>query len=117
MKRANSPLREESYRRGLNFVFNFLLIPVWGPNGAAVATFISYFVVYIIRAMNTQRYIPFQLHNDKMVLNTLLLAIQAAALLSEAPYWILVQSAAILLIVAFNARPIWIGVKKILRAA
>lgn len=101
----------------LNFVFNFLLIPVWGPNGAAVATFISYFVVYIIRAVNTQRYLPFQLHNDKMVLNTLLLALQAAAMLSEMPYWMLVQGAAILLIVAFNARPIRIGVKKILRAA
>jgi len=100
----------------LNVGFNLLLIPLWGPNGAAVATFISYFVVYIIRAINTQKYIRFDLHNGKMIINTLLLTLQTIAMLTEMPGWIFVQIGCIAGIFIINARPIIVGVKKILRA-
>ncbi|MBO5671275.1 MAG: polysaccharide biosynthesis C-terminal domain-containing protein, partial [Clostridia bacterium] len=44
----------------INIILNLLLIPTpLGVNGAAIATFASYFIVFIIRAINTQKYIRF----------------------------------------------------------
>ena len=39
----------------LNLVLNWFLIPTYGAQGAAFATFISYLVVFIIRAIDTDR--------------------------------------------------------------
>ena len=41
----------------LNIVLNILLIPHWGPYGAAIATALSYVVIYIYRAIDTHKYI------------------------------------------------------------
>lgn len=39
-----------------NIILNFILIPVIGINGAAIATCISYFVIFIYRVIDTQKY-------------------------------------------------------------
>lgn len=45
----------------LNIVMNFVLIPVIHMYGAAIATSISYIVIYIIRRSNSQKIIPLEL--------------------------------------------------------
>lgn len=40
-----------------NIVLNFILIPVVGINGAAIATCVSYFVVFVYRIIDTRKYI------------------------------------------------------------
>ena len=97
----------------INIVLNLILIPVWGANGAAIATFFCYFVVFIIRAVNTQKYIRFNLHTVKLTLNTLIVAFQSFAMIFEIPGWIVIQCAAILAIVIINAKPIYMGVMKV----
>ena len=97
----------------INIVLNLLLIPVWGANGAALATFACYFVVFIIRALNTRKYIRFNLHPIKLTLNTIIVALQSAAMIFEVKGWILVQCSAILAIVIINAKPIYMGVMKV----
>ena len=45
---------------GINVILNLILIPTkLGAIGAAIATFFSYFVVFIIRARDTRRFIRF----------------------------------------------------------
>lgn len=43
-----------------NIVGNALLIPVWGAIGAAVATFFSYLVIFIARAIHSQKLLRIQ---------------------------------------------------------
>ena len=97
----------------VNIILNLLLIPVWGANGAALATFACYFVVFIIRALNARKYIRFDLHPIKLTLNTVIVALQSAAMIFQVKGWILIQCAAILAIVIINAKPIYMGVMKV----
>lgn len=100
----------------VNLVLNFILIPTsLGAIGAALATFFSYFVVFIIRAINTRRYIPFDLHIPKLVINTVIIGIQIAFINFELPLWIPVQIAGIAAIAFINIKPILDGVLKLLK--
>ena len=99
----------------VNLVLNFLLIPIWGAQGAALATFACYLVVFIIRACNTQRYIRFDLHPLKLTFNTVLMGVQCALMLIEPPLWWLWQAGIVAAIFAINAGPILRGIMQILR--
>lgn len=100
----------------VNIALNLVLIPtVLGANGAALATFLSYFVVFIIRAANTRKMIRFNLHTSKLIVNTVIIAVQTAFMVLELPLWWVVQIGATLSIFVINANPILGGVKKLLR--
>ena len=71
----------------LNLLLNALLIPKFGVNGATVATFLSYLLVFCLRAVNTRRYIPFDLHLPRLLLNTGLLVVQAVIMLCAPVWW------------------------------
>ncbi len=90
----------------INVALNFILIPDHGAMGAAVATFISYLAVYVIRAYNTKRYVRFNLHSVKLVLNTILLFIEMALLYSGVRYSKLACVGVMILIILFNIKGI-----------
>ncbi len=100
----------------VNVALNLILIPTaLGANGAALATFLSYFVVFIIRAINTRKFIKFDLHTAKLILNTVIIAAQTVFMIWELPLWIPVQAVGVVLIFVINARPILAGIMKLLR--
>ena len=99
----------------LNCVLNFILIPTMGVNGAAIATLASYLVVFIIRAVNSRRYIRFNLHPVKLTVNTLLACVQAYFMVLEEAFWVPVQIVVLLLIFILNAKPILVGIARVLR--
>ncbi len=45
-----------------NIVFNVAMIPIWGAYGAAIATLISYVVVYIVRYFHVNKIFRFEKH-------------------------------------------------------
>ncbi len=98
----------------LNILLNALLIGPLGPNGAGIATFASYFVVFIIRAINTRKYIRFDLHPVKLTVNTLLIALQTVFMVLELPFWIPVVIIVAVAIFAINAKAILRGVAQVL---
>lgn len=57
----------------LNFAFNIILIKIFGIQGAVIATLISYLVCYLIRIVDTRRYIYFRVSHSKTFINTALL--------------------------------------------
>ena len=57
----------------LNIVLNILLIPTWGAMGASLATFTSYFVVFVIRAVTMHKFIPFKMYPVRLILNTVMI--------------------------------------------
>lgn len=77
---------------GINLVLNFLLIPSrLGVQGAAIATVISYLVVFVVRAVNSQKFIKYKLYSGYIVLNTVIILIQTLVMLLEIKFWILIQ--------------------------
>jgi len=100
----------------INVLFNLLLIPTaLGATGAALATFISYFAVFIIRAVNTRKFIKFDLHTAKLWANTAIIGLQTLFIVCAFPGWIAVQVIGIAVIFALNAKPILKGAMRLLR--
>lgn len=87
----------------VNILLNLMLIPSpLGIYGAALATFFSYFLVFLVRAKNARRWIPFRLFKKSMLLNTAILLIQIAFISFEWRGWEWVQCAALLLLLIVN---------------
>lgn len=59
----------------LNILINALLIPIIGCHGAALATFTSFFTVFVIRAVDTRKIVFMNVKPRKMATNTICLLI------------------------------------------
>lgn len=58
----------------INLILNFLLIPIIGVMGAAIATCISYICVYVFRIFDTRKYLKYRvLDKEKIICISLLL--------------------------------------------
>jgi O-antigen/teichoic acid export membrane protein len=98
----------------LNIVLNLVLIPSpLGVQGAAVATFSSYFVVFLIRAVSARRLIPFRLFARSVVAGSLILAAQTAFIVFQLPLWQLAQISAIAFALFLCRRPLLLGLSKL----
>ena len=61
----------------VNVILSFILISYFGVNGAAFAMFASYFVVFLLRAYDTKRFIHMRVGGLRLTVNTILLLGQA----------------------------------------
>ena len=87
----------------INIALNLLLIPSpLGVQGAAIATFLSYFAVFLIRAVNSRKYIPYKLYGGHISVNTVLITVQIVFSVLQLPFWIPVQAVCLLLLAAVN---------------
>jgi O-antigen/teichoic acid export membrane protein len=98
----------------VNIGLNFLFIGVWGAMGAAIATFLSYFIVFVIRIPTTRALLKFNIHPIKILINTAIIILQMVTSLYEVRYWILIQIVAFATVVVINLRPIIKGVMQFL---
>lgn len=89
----------------VNIVFNLILIPSLGAQGAAIATCISYAAVFAIRAINTRKYVRFSLHGVRMTLNIIILCIEAACVLMIGKYVFWIGAGFTVLLLLANAKP------------
>ena len=87
----------------LNIALNLIWIPTWGAVGASLATFVSYFAVFVLRAATMHRYIRFNLQIPKITVNTVLLCGMAAIMMLEPPVWMLWIGLCTAAVVGFNA--------------
>ena len=86
----------------LNVLFNWLLIPRFGANGAAFATFFSFLVVFVVRAVNSRRYISISMQPLRIVLSLVLLLAQCWVALTEPAYWVWWEIGILLLMMGCN---------------
>lgn len=96
-----------------NVILNFFLIPCWGALGAAVATVVSYVVAFVIRALDSRKYLRFDLCFVKVLVNTLAIVAQTVIMLLELPYWMLWQAIFVAFMVVFNGREIFRAVMQV----
>ena len=94
----------------LNILLNLLLIPTYSAMGATVATFVSYFAVFIIRLITTGRILPFKQEWPRWSINTALaLLLSGAVTLANGDHGAVMWGLAcvlFVLIAAFNAKAV-----------
>lgn len=86
----------------VNIVLNIILIHMWGIMGAAIATFVSYFVCYCIRIVDTRKYVPFPVNHAKFGANTAMLFLLGIIVVEEPPMWVLLLTIGFLFMVFYN---------------
>lgn len=98
-----------------NVVMNIILIPIMGTMGAAIATWVSYFLIWLVRLVNTRKILKIE-YNKSDLLSYVLIACQiAAALMDRGVYSYAASGILLLMILAVNGRQIT-SVLKILGA-
>ncbi len=99
-----------------NIVLNLILIPLIGVAGAAIATLISYLVVFIYRIVDTRKYLYMTVYWAKINVNLALLCVMGWATMfleKDVPQCI-INGAAFLIIVFLNYRSCIQAIKLIL---
>ena len=107
----------------VNILVTVLLIPVFAEKfnlivaaqGAAFGSIAGYLAVYLIRAINAQSYVKFNTQPIKLIINTLLLAIQAAIMVFEVKGWVYYQIVLFTVIIVINMKPIIDGIIPIIK--
>ncbi len=97
-----------------NIAMNFAFIPLFGTQGAAVATFLSYFLVFVIRAIHTRQFIRIRFNLLKFGLNTVLITLQSILMITEVPLWILYQILLTIALVILNGRALLQSIKNMI---
>ena len=87
---------------GANIGMNLLLIPRVGIMGAALSTFLSYLLMFLVRGVHTRRFIPVRWHLAKFLPGSALVLAQAWLMLAEPPLWPLWQILIFLSVAALN---------------
>lgn len=98
----------------INIVLNALLIPRYGGTGAAAATLTSYVALFIYRALDSRRFMPIRWKSLRLGLTVLLLAVQAALMLIEPPFWLIWQLLLFGAVGLLNSRELMAAFSKIL---
>lgn len=86
----------------INCVLNVILIPLWGVQGAAIATFISYFAVFAVRMIHTRQFIHIRINTLRLSVNILLILGQTLIMIFEVPGWIFIQIGFVVLFTLLN---------------
>lgn len=101
----------------INIILNLLLIPRFEQNGAAFATFFSYFLVFILRIIDTRRYVKIRWNPFLLTLNLAILLGQTTVLLlvPELEKWVLYEVLLCGLMILVNLRQLLINAQKFLQ--
>ncbi len=91
---------------GLNIGLNLMWIPKYGITGAAFATFVSYFIMFLIRALHTRRYVKIHWKARSFFLSFSLVLVQSTLMMSELPGWIFYEVLLGLCVVVLNVKPV-----------
>ncbi len=104
----------------LNVGLNIILIPRIGLYGPAISTVVSYFVVFVIRAVDSRKIIPFDLKLRKLIINVPLLFVMViinTADLYEKYQWVYALLPLLFgVIFLMNYKPLWAPVSRMLPA-
>ena len=89
-----------------NILLNLWFIPKWGIGGAAVATFISYLLVFVIRCAHTMRYIKINYRLLHVALSVAFIFAELFILKSGISFWFFYCALAVLAVILLNIEPL-----------
>lgn len=105
-KRGGLNLATMSAGAVANVVLNLLLIPKMGAQGAAVATFVSYVIVFGLRAVNTRKFININISPIQLIINVSLMGAMSYAMIADLPRNVLISIVITMVIMAVNVKPL-----------
>ena len=105
-KRGGLNLATMSAGAVANVVLNLLLIPKMGAQGAAVATFVSYVIVFGLRAINTRKFININISPIQLIINVSLMGAMSYAMIADLPRNVLISIVITMVIMAVNVKPL-----------
>ena len=68
---------------GINIMLNIILIEIIGIQGAVIATAVAYFVVFVFRMIDSQKYIEFKINFLQVGISLLILTIQCVVTIND----------------------------------
>ena len=80
-----------SFGAVFNILLNFILVPVIGVYGAALATCISYIAVFMFRVFHTRKYIKYDIWYKEFILGSLLMILSAILMCADGAKGFLLQ--------------------------
>lgn len=113
-KRSKNSFLTTMVGAALNIALNFILIPKIGSQGAAIATFVSYLAVFVIRTFDAKKYIPFKTHFVIVSINSLIVLFQIGYMLFRLPFNYPVQAVCFIALFIINFRFFKVFFEKIL---
>ena len=114
-KRSKNSFLTTMFGAVANVVLTLVLIKTpLGIQGAAIATFASYLLVFVIRAINSYKYIPFKMHWPNVIINTVILVVQSVFMVCNLPFNMVVQGLCVVALCVVNFKFIKVFGLKIL---
>lgn len=98
----------------VNLILNFLLIPMIGVLGAALATCISYIAVFVFRLNDTKKYVKINFINKKRIIALIIILINSILIYVESVYVYIPISLLLIVLVIVNL-DFWKSIFKILK--
>lgn len=98
-----------------NAGLNWALIPLMGPNGATLASLISYFIVFVLRAINTRGLMHMSFAPLRLTINCALIGVETVFMLQETPGWPVWCTLLTVVICLFNLQGILGMLRQLLR--
>lgn len=114
-KKNNMSLVTTFVGAALNIILNFMFIPKIGAKGAAVATLLSYFVVFVFRIIDTRRFVKLKINYVNMLLNIAAISLQTAVTVIGVKHNWLLQMMLCLFVVMLNLRVLVFGVLNLIK--
>ncbi|SCG82477.1 hypothetical protein DW1_0869 [Proteiniborus sp. DW1] len=99
----------------INIILNLHLIPKYGIQGATIATLISYICMFMIRAINTRKFMTVSWNIPKIILNIFIIMIQTIIILLEIDNWFVYEIILVSVIALINAKDLLMGARRIIK--
>ena len=97
-----------------NIAMNFILIPQVGVYGAAIATCISYILVFVFRLFHTRKYIQYNINNKEFIVGSTALVLSAGLMFIDNRFGFLLQCV-ILAVTIYLFSDIWLPIVRKIR--
>lgn len=89
---------------GTNIILNILFIPSIGALGAAIATAVSYIVVWITRLVDSRKILPITINYKVDLSSYLLIILQCVVTYFSFRYWYMISAVLCMLIIVMNRK-------------
>jgi len=99
----------------VNIILCWFLIPRIGANGAGIGTAISYLLVFVIRVIDTKKFINFKFDKITLTLNSTLLLCQSLAMIAGYSLYYVIPFTLLILLINFQSskRQIFLIIEKL----
>lgn len=98
----------------INIILNFLLIPLYGIQGAGISTLFSYIAMFLIRAVHSRSFIKIELGMPKLIINIAILLVQTLILLVGTQNWFLYELILAAFVLGINIKTLMTGLRKVI---